>query len=307
MNKYEIVSNIFKNKILFLFERCDYNNNKISASKDLLFLSITSFVVITRPFKFIVKNDSNENNFDINHSKNVSNKKRLTLISKALKEKKIQKFNLIDIAEIDASAYYHLIKNKKNKLFSLTMNEIYDTFIQSLELLLQIKRDNRISINKSCSCDSAIKYKKCCKSYISKFVQINNTNVFTLQKMLNKLFINYYDYANVFDKSQTNILSLNRFYNYKLKFAEGADKNTLFKSRIYSISNHKLEQIKKYLNEHLKKKFIVFNYILFASFVLFIEKSNKELRFYVDYTKLNVIIKRNRYSISLIEEILIKT
>ena len=72
--------------------------------------------------------------------------------------------------------------------------------------------------------------------------------------MLNKLFVNYYNYVNVFDKSQANILFLYRFYNYKLKFAKGANKNILFKSRIYSILNHKFEQIKKYLNEHLKKK-----------------------------------------------------
>ena len=124
--------------------------------------------------------------------------------------------------------------------------------------------------------------------------------------MLNKLFINYYNYANVFDKSQTNILSLYRFYDHKLKFVKRANKNTLFKNRIYSISDHKFEQIKKYLNEHLRKKIIVFYYALFASFVLFIKKSNKRLRFCVNYKKLNVIIKRNRYFISLINEILIK-
>ena len=103
-----------------------------------------------------------------------------------------------------------------------------------------------------------------------------------------------------------NILSSHRFYDHKLKFAERVNKNTLFKSRIYSILNHKFEQVKKYLNEHLKKEFIVFNYVLFASFVLFAKKSNKELRFCVNYRKLNVIIKRNRYFISLIVEILTK-
>ena len=46
MNKYEVVLDMLKNKILFLFERCDYNNNKISISKDLLFLSNASSVVI---------------------------------------------------------------------------------------------------------------------------------------------------------------------------------------------------------------------------------------------------------------------
>ena len=124
--------------------------------------------------------------------------------------------------------------------------------------------------------------------------------------MLNKLFINYYNYANVFDKSQADILFSHRFYDYKLKFAKGADKNILFKNRIYSILNYKFEQIKKYLNEHLKKRFIIFNYVSFASPVLFAKKSNDELKFYVNYKKLNVSIKRNRYLISLIDEILIR-
>ena len=51
---------------------------------------------------------------------------------------------------------------------------------------------------------------------------------------------------------------------------------------------------------------MVSSYVSFALFVLFIEKSNEELRFCVDYKKLNVIIKRNRYFILLIKEILAK-
>ena len=161
---------MFKNKILFFFKRCDYNNNKILTSRDLSFLSNASFVIITRPFKFIVKNDSNENSFDMNHSKNVFNKKRSTSILKTFKEMKIQKFDFIDIVEIGALAYYYLIRNKENKLFSLTINEIYDTPIQSLEVSSQMKRDNRISINKSYLCDFAIKYKRCCEFYTLKFI-----------------------------------------------------------------------------------------------------------------------------------------
>ena len=50
---------MFKNKILFLFKRCDHNDNKIFASKDLLFLLITSSIIITRSFNFIINNNSN--------------------------------------------------------------------------------------------------------------------------------------------------------------------------------------------------------------------------------------------------------
>ena len=89
MNKYEVVLDILKNKILFLSERCDHNNNKILTSKDLSFLSNALSIIITRSFKIIVKNDSNENNFDMNHSKNVFNRKRSTSTFKTFKEMKI--------------------------------------------------------------------------------------------------------------------------------------------------------------------------------------------------------------------------
>ena len=99
------------------FKRYNYNYNKILTSKNLLFLSIISFVIIIQSLKLIIKNESNENNFDINHSKDISNRKRLTLTFKTLKEKMIQKSDLIDIIEINASTYYHLIRNKKTSFF----------------------------------------------------------------------------------------------------------------------------------------------------------------------------------------------
>ena len=85
MNKYEVILDMFKDKILFLFKRCDHDNNKILTSKDLSFLSNASFIIIIRSFKSIVENDLNENNFDMNHSKDVFNKKKSTLIFKIFK------------------------------------------------------------------------------------------------------------------------------------------------------------------------------------------------------------------------------
>ena len=68
----------------------------------------------------------------------------------------------------------------------------------------------------------------------------------------------------------------------------------------------KLLKVKKYLNENLLKKFITFNQTLYFFFVLFILKANKDLQFCVNYWKLNVIFKRNKYSLSLINEIIDK-
>ena len=93
MNKYEFVFDMLKNKILFLFKRYNYNNSKILTLKNLSFLSIISFIIIIRFFKFIIKNDSNENNFNMNYSEDVSNNKRSTLTFKTFKEKRFK--NLI--------------------------------------------------------------------------------------------------------------------------------------------------------------------------------------------------------------------
>ena len=80
----------------------------------------------------------------------------------------IKKLNLIDIIEINTFIYYYLIRNKKNKLFSSTINEIYDIFNESFEIISQLQRNNRISINKLYLYDFEIKYKKYYKLYISK-------------------------------------------------------------------------------------------------------------------------------------------
>ena len=71
------------------------------------------------------------------------------------------------------------------------------------------------------------------------------------------------------------------------------------------MSKNKLQKIKKYLKKNLKKEFISFNLILYALSVLFVVKLNKSLRFCVNYRKLNVVIKQNQYSISLIKETLV--
>jgi hypothetical protein len=67
----------------------------------------------------------------------------------------------------------------------------------------------------------------------------------------------------------------------------------------------KLKIVKKYLEDNLKKNFIVANRSFFASSVMFMKKTNESLRFCVDYRKFNQLIKKNRYSLSLIEETLI--
>jgi len=105
------------------------------------------------------------------------------------------------------------------------------------------------------------------------------------------LSIKYYDLKVVFDRIKINDFLFYRFYDHKIQLKDN-DK-LMSKSRIYQMSTHKLLEINKYLEKNLKKNFISSNSIFFASLVLFIAKSNEELRFYVNYRKLNALIRRN--------------
>ncbi len=68
----------------------------------------------------------------------------------------------------------------------------------------------------------------------------------------------------------------------------------------------KLLKVKKYLNENLSNKFITFSQTLYFLLILFALKANENLWFCINYQKLNVIFKRNRYSLLLIDEIINK-
>ena len=125
--------------------------------------------------------------------------------------------------------------------------------------------------------------------------------IMLLKKLKKKLSIIYHDFLNVFDREKTTQLLLHRSYDHKIELE---DENQSSRSWLYLMLNHKLQKIKKYLEENLKKKFITLSKASFASSILFIEKKDDSLRFYMNYWKLNALIKRDRYLILLIDEVL---
>ncbi len=122
-----------------------------------------------------------------------------------------------------------------------------------------------------------------------------------LKQVKAKLFPEYHDYLDVFDRAMINQLLLHRFYDHKIELI---DEETFSRSRLYQMFDHKLQKVKKYLINHLNKEFIFFSFVSYVSLILFVEKKDDSLRFCVDYRKLNALIKRDRYSLSLIDEIL---
>jgi hypothetical protein len=111
----------------------------------------------------------------------------------------------------------------------------------------------------------------------------------------------YHDFLNVFFKKKVDILSSHRKHDHRIKFEKDHESDHEYAS-LYNLSKEELLLIKKYLKEHLDKDFIESSTASYASLILFAKKSDDELRFCVDYRKLNAIIKKNRYSILFIAE-----
>ena len=120
-----------------------------------------------------------------------------------------------------------------------------------------------------------------------------------LKQVKIKLLFEYYDYLNIFNQAMIDQLSLHRFYNHKIELI---NEEIFSRSKLYQMFNHKLQKIKKYLINHLNKEFIFFSFASYVSLILFIEKKDDSLHFCIDYRKLNALIKRNHYSLSLIDE-----
>ena len=157
MNKYSYLLNILINKILFILERYNYNNNKLLALKKLFFISSTiskanillllliSLVILKRPFRSIVKNnitrffefiinsEVTKRDISILANKRLSLKRyRLISTSRAAKERHLIESKLLDIAKIKVEVFYYLAPFKKNKLFFLIINKIYILLKDSL-------------------------------------------------------------------------------------------------------------------------------------------------------------------------------
>ncbi|SLM36608.1 t18348probable pol truncated-rice blast fungus magnaporthe gypsy retrotransposon [Lasallia pustulata] len=125
-----------------------------------------------------------------------------------------------------------------------------------------------------------------------------------MEEVLAKVPLPYQDLKDAFDPVKAKQLLPHRSYDHEIKI-EG-DQTKLPRSWVYPISNYKLQKLKEYLDENLKKGFISPSHAPYTSPVLFAVKPNGSLRVCVDYQKLNAITKRNWYLIPLIEETLAK-
>ena len=288
MNKHGVLLDLLTDRLLFQPNHCHHRGNKAATPQEL--------PLLTSPAQRKYQAPTAEAGEGLPlGSKGPDSRSPLTKATPAPADS-----TPLDIHEVSANAFYLNAKDKRNKLFSLTLNEVHPQHDPPPP------RHPRIPRNERCPCGSESKYKKCCGAQSSSEppTEVREAADLDPHEIRARLPQEYHDFLDVFDRAKADELPPHRPYDHVLEFNDDFDKSKLPKSRIYPMSGHKLEQVKKYLDEHLKKGFITPSKAPFASPVLFAEKPGGGLRFCVDYRRLNELTKRNRYPIPLIDEVL---
>jgi len=194
------------------------------------------------------------------------------------------------------------------RLISITIQKesfsIQSINITSFKTLLNHSKKNKIevfalfmmNINKEIAYNTQCNLNALNVSLINEMTQ-------NLKDIKAKLSSKYHEFLNVFDRVQLNKLLFHRFYDHKIELINDSTSSCC---QVYQMFSVKLLKVKKYLNENLLKKFITLSQTFYFFSVLFAFKANEDLQFCMNYQKLNVIFKRNKYFLLLIDEIIDK-
>jgi transposase InsO family protein len=123
----------------------------------------------------------------------------------------------------------------------------------------------------------------------------------TIEEIRAKLPAYYQLYEDVFSKAASNVLPPHRSYDHQIQLEA---ENTLGYSPLWHQSTNELKAIKQYLLDNLDKGFIEASQAPYASPTLFVKKPDGSLRFCVDFRKLNLLSRKDRYPLPLIDETL---
>ena len=172
-------------------------------------------------------------------------------------------------------------KNKKIKTFYLIMKQLNEIIDKTKKDLSKIEFDFNFDFKEILIIMKAI-----------------------INELKRKIFDFLKRFENVLNLKKTKNLIFHKFFDHKIELID--DLTQLSRNRVYSLFSKKFEIFKKHFHENLQKDFINSNKTFYISSILFAIKFNNQFKMCVNYRKLNVMIKRNSYFISLIEKTLIK-
>ncbi len=273
MNKINLVINMQINFLWFsnfnsrLKSIVLFSNNKTTLKQK----SLTFTHILKKSFTSVTSQSSQKSySFNQFNEKSVKLIEQLKSCDATLTSVKIFKpfFDSMNIAMIETAAYRMLIKRVNVNIFAVIVLKI-DWLITIVE-----NKSEEVNLHEL-------------------------SHVKTLEKVKVKLLFKYHDYLDMFNWAMINQLSSHHLYDHKVELI---NEKTFSRSRLYKMFNYKLQKIKEYLIKHLNKEFIFLSFAFYVSLILFIKKKDDSLRFCINYKKLNALIKRDHYSLSLINE-----
>ena len=111
----------------------------------------------------------------------------------------------------------------------------------------------------------------------------------------------YYEFANVFNKTKAEILTSHHPYDLQINLEEGTQPLV---SPIYFLLVSEQKALKEFIKENLNMCFIWPTSSLYGILVLFVKKKNSSLYLYVNFCGLNSISKKDYYPLLLISNLL---
>ncbi|KAJ1116405.1 hypothetical protein NDU88_004617 [Pleurodeles waltl] len=111
----------------------------------------------------------------------------------------------------------------------------------------------------------------------------------------------YSSYQDVFDEKEAENLPPHRSYDCQIDLVPGG---ILPNCRVYALSEHENQHLRKYLDKFLENGFIRPSKSPTASPLFVVPKANRELRTCIDYRGLNKITIKNKYPLPLIPVLL---
>jgi len=111
----------------------------------------------------------------------------------------------------------------------------------------------------------------------------------------------YHEYADVFSKSKAETLTPHRPYDLRIDLEKDSHPSV---GTIYSLSKFEQEALKEFIDKNLTNGFIRSTSLPHGAPVLFVKKKDSSLWLCVDFCGLNKIMKKDRYPLPLISDLL---
>jgi hypothetical protein len=112
----------------------------------------------------------------------------------------------------------------------------------------------------------------------------------------------YQDFSKVFSEEESNRLPTHKAYDHVIDLKPDAPES--LRSKVYPMPMNEQAELDRFLEENLKKGYIVPSKSPMSSPVFFIKKKDGKLRLIQDYRKLNDILIKNRYPLPLVSDII---